>query len=99
MADGLDENDSWRRRRVSPSGNRQQGREAPVIDPPSPGAKRMREYRRRRRYGLLSIRVRVARVLIDALIEKSYLKPEHHDDRNEIAIAVGDLITDSLQNT
>ena len=41
-----------------------------MIDPPSPGAKRMREYRRRRRYGLLSIRVRVARVLIDALIEK-----------------------------
>jgi hypothetical protein len=69
-----------------------------VTSPPSPGAARMREYRRRRRYGVLSIRVRVARVFIDALIKRRYLKPEHHDDRNEIAIAVGDLITDTLQN-
>ena len=65
----------------------------------APTAERMREYRRRRRYGVLSIRVRVARVLIDALIAKSYLKPEHHDDRNEIAIAVGDLIAETLQST
>ena len=69
-----------------------------MTGPPSTAAERMREYRRRRRYGVLSIRVRLARVLIDALIEKSYLKPEHHDDRNAIAIAVGDLIADSLQN-
>ncbi len=66
---------------------------------PSTGAERMREYRRRRRYGMLSIRIRVAPVYIDALIEKAYLKPEHRDDRNEIAIAVGDLIADTLQNT
>ena len=70
-----------------------------MTDPPSPGAKRMREYRRRRRYGVLSIRVRVARVLIDALIKRRYLKPEDRDDRNEIAIAIGDLIAESLQNT
>jgi hypothetical protein len=47
----------------------------------------------------LSIRIRLASAYIDALIEKAYLKPEHRDDRNEIAIAVGDLITDTLQNT
>jgi hypothetical protein len=70
-----------------------------VIRPPSTAAQRMREYRRRRRYGVLSIRVRVARALIDALIKGRYLKPEDRDDRNEIAIAVGDLITDTLQNT
>ena len=46
------------------------------IRTPSPGAERMREYRRRRRYGVLSIRVRVARELIDALIKRRYLKPE-----------------------
>ena len=66
---------------------------------PSPAAERMREYRRRRRYGLLSIRVRVARVLIDALIKRRYLKPEDRDDRNEIAIAVGDLIAETIQNS
>ena len=82
------------------SGNRQQGRKAaPVTRPPSTGAERMREYRRRRRYGMLSIRIRLATVYIDALIEKAYLKPEDRDDRNEIAIAIGDLIADSLQNT
>jgi hypothetical protein len=47
----------------------------------------------------MSIRVRVARVLIDALIKQRYLKPEDRDDRNEISIAVGDLITDTLQNS
>jgi hypothetical protein len=70
-----------------------------VTGPPSPGSVRMREHRRRRRYGVMSIRVRVAGVLIDALIKQRYLKPEDRDDRNEIAIAVGDLITDTLQNT
>jgi hypothetical protein len=65
---------------------------------PSPAAERMREYRRRRRYGVLSIRVRMAGVLIEALIKRRYLKPEDRGDRNEIAIAVGDLITDTLQN-
>jgi hypothetical protein len=70
-----------------------------VTGPPSPGAKRMREYRSRRRYGVMSIRVRVARALIDVLIKQRYLKPEDRDDSNEIAIAVGDLIADSLQNT
>ena len=66
---------------------------------PPTTAERMREYRRRRRNGVLSVRVRVARVLIDALIKRRYLKPEDRDDRNEIAIAVGDLIAEILQNT
>jgi hypothetical protein len=70
-----------------------------VTRSPSTAAERMREYRRRRRYSVLSIRVRVARVLIDTLIKRRYLKPEDRDDSNEIAIAVGDLIADSLQNT
>ena len=66
---------------------------------PSTAAERMREYRRRRRYGLLSIRIRLAASYIDALITRGYLKPEHSVDRNEIAIAVSDLITDTLLNT
>ena len=68
------------------------------IRSPSTGAERMREFRRRRRYGVLSIRIRLAPGYIDALIEKAYLKPEHRGDRNEIEIAIGDLITDTLQN-
>jgi hypothetical protein len=51
-----------------------------VTRSPTTAAERMREYRRRRRYGVLSIRVRVARVLIDALIKRRYLKPEDRDD-------------------
>ncbi len=66
---------------------------------PSTGAERMREYRRRRRYGVLSIRVRVAHALVDALVKRRYLKPEDRGDRNEIEVAVGDLIADALQNT
>ena len=81
-------------------GDCRQAREAaPVTRSPSTAAERMREYGRRRRYGLLSIRVRVARALIDALIKQRYLKPGDRDDRNEIAIAVGDLIADALLNT
>jgi hypothetical protein len=66
---------------------------------PSTGAERMREYRRRRRNGVLSIRIRLATAYIDTLIERRYLKPEHRDDHDEIAIAVGDLIYDTLHNT
>jgi hypothetical protein len=64
--------------------------------PPSTGAERMREYRRRRRYGVLSIRIRLAIAYIDTLIERRYLKPEHRNEPEEIAIAVGDVIADTL---
>jgi hypothetical protein len=70
-----------------------------VTRSPSTGAERMREFRRRRRYGVLSIRIRLATAYIDTLIERRYLKPEHRDDHDEIAIAVGDLIYDTLHNT
>jgi hypothetical protein len=70
-----------------------------VTRSPSTGAERMREFRRRRRYGVLSIRIRLMRAYIGTLIERRYLKPEHRDDRNEIAIAVGDFIADTLHKT
>jgi hypothetical protein len=63
---------------------------------PSTGAERMREYRRRRRYGVLSIRICLATMYIGTLIERRYLKPEHRSDPEEIAIAVGDFIADTL---
>jgi hypothetical protein len=63
---------------------------------PSTGAERMREYRRRRRYGVLSIRMHLATAYIDTLIERRYLKPEQRNDLEEIAIAVGDVIADTL---
>jgi hypothetical protein len=63
---------------------------------PSTGAERMREYRRRRRYGVLSIRIRLATVHIDTLIERRYLKPEHRNDSEEVGIAVGDFIAGTI---
>ena len=41
--------------------------------------------------------MRLETAWMDVLVR--YLKPEHRDDCDEIAIAVGDLITDTLQNT
>jgi hypothetical protein len=70
-----------------------------VTRSPSTGAERMREYRRRRRYGVLSIRIRLAIAYIDTLIERRHLKPEHRNDPEEIAIAVGDFIADTLYKT
>ena len=67
--------------------------------PPSTGAERMREYRQRRRYGVLSIRIRLATMYVGTLIERRYLKPEHRNDPEEIAIAVGDFIGDTLHKT
>ena len=64
--------------------------------PPSTGAERMREYRQRRRYGVLSIRIRLATMYIRTLFERRYLKPEYRSDPVEIAIAVGDFIADTL---
>jgi hypothetical protein len=67
-----------------------------VTRSPSTGAERMREFRRRRHYGVLSIRIRLAIAYIDTLIERRYLKPEHRHDPEDIAIAVGDVIADTL---
>jgi hypothetical protein len=67
-----------------------------VTRSPSTGAERMREFRRRRRYGVLSIRMNLATAYIDTLIERRYLKPEDRNDLEEIAIAVGDVIADTL---
>jgi hypothetical protein len=69
------------------------------IRSPSTAAERMREYRRRRHYGVLSIRVCLPTAWVDVLVKRRYLKSEHRDDREEIAIAVGDFIADNLLNT
>ena len=66
---------------------------------PTSTAERMREYRRRRRYGVLSIRVCLPTAWVDVLVKRRYLKSEHRDDREEIAIAVGDFIADNLLKT
>jgi hypothetical protein len=69
--------------------------EVSIRSPASP-AESMREFRRRRRYGVLSIRMHLALAYIDTLVERRYLKPEHRNDPEEIAIAVGDVIADTL---
>ena len=63
---------------------------------PSTAAERMREYRKRRRLKVISVRVRLSVSHIDALIKRGYLKPQDCGDRHEIEAATGDCIADAL---
>ena len=63
---------------------------------PSTAAERMRKFRRGRRYGLLSIRVRLAPSHIDALIKRGYLNPQDRGNQDEIEKATSDCIGDAL---
>ena len=55
--------------------------------------------RRRQLHGVLSIRMHLALAHVDALIKRGCLKPEHRGDRDEIAIAIGDLIARTSYRT
>ena len=63
---------------------------------PSTAAERMREYRKRRRLKVISVRVRLSVSHIDALIKRGFLKPQDCGDRSEIEAALGDCIADAL---
>ena len=65
---------------------------------PSTAAERMREYRRRRRLKVISVRVRLSVSHIDALIRHGFLKLQDRGDRSEIEAALGDCIADALFN-
>jgi len=69
-----------------------------VTRPPSTAAERMREYRRRRRLKVISVRVRLSVSHIDALIRQGFLSQQNSDDRNEIEAATSDCMADALFN-
>jgi len=62
----------------------------------SPAAKRMREYRRRRRRGMRSVTVRVDEADLEALVAKGYLAPSDRAEANAIQQAADAFISDAL---
>ena len=69
---------------------------AAPIRSPSPSAKRMRLYRRRRQRGLRPFQIQLGRMDIEALIAKGYLDSNDREDSFAIAQAADAFITDAL---
>jgi hypothetical protein len=67
-----------------------------VIRSPTPAAKRMREYRRRRRRGMRCVTVQVSEADIEALVAKGYLAPSGRAEANAIQEAADMFISDAL---
>jgi hypothetical protein len=65
----------------------------------SPAAKRMREYRRRRRRGMRCVTVRVGEADLEALVTKGYLAPSDRAEANAIQEAADMFISDALGDT
>jgi hypothetical protein len=58
----------------------------------SPGAQRMRRYRKRRRQGLRSVRILLDQPDIDALIRMKLLKKDQREDAEALQTAVTGLL-------
>ena len=58
----------------------------------SPGAQRMRRYRKHRRQGLRSVRILLDQPDIDALIRMKLLKKDQRQDVEALQIAVTGLV-------
>ena len=63
---------------------------------PYSAAERMRRFRRRRRNGMVSVRVQLGAADIDALITNGYLNPEERADLKAVAAATDGFISDAL---
>jgi hypothetical protein len=63
--------------------------------PRSP-AERMRLYRRRRRQGMLSVRIRLGATDIAALVKRGYLEPQLREDLAATEEAADAFISDAL---
>jgi hypothetical protein len=59
---------------------------------PSSAAKRMRDYRERRREGWRCVRLTIHDGNIKALVEKGYLEPHLCEDRDALEIAIDNFI-------
>jgi hypothetical protein len=64
--------------------------------PRSPGAERMRLYRRRRRSNSRVVRVEVADTEIEELVKRGYLGPNDRTDLTEIGLAASACLSDTL---
>jgi hypothetical protein len=65
---------------------------------PSPAAERMRRFRRRRRNGMVCVRVQLGVADVDALVTKRYLNPKKREDLSAVAEAADGFLSDALQD-
>jgi len=68
----------------------------PSDKPRSPGAERMRLYRRRRRSNSRVARVEIAATEIEELVKRGYLDPKDRADLSEIGLAASACLSDTL---
>ena len=70
-----------------------------MIRSPTPAAERMRQYRHRRRWKRLQVRVELDTADISALAKRGYLDPKLHDDVRAIEEAANTFISDALKTS
>jgi hypothetical protein len=63
---------------------------------PASTAKRMRDYRERRREGWRCVRLTIHEANVKALVEKGYLEPQSCEDREAVEIAIDNFINREL---
>jgi hypothetical protein len=67
-----------------------------VIRSRTPAAERMRQYRRRRGWKRLIVRVELDATEIGALVSRGYLNPREKQNLNAIQQAANDFISDAM---
>jgi hypothetical protein len=70
--------------------------EKPSVRLASTTAERMRNFRRRRRYRLRSVRISLGVVEIGALVAKGYLDTNNREDLSALGLAADAFISDAL---
>jgi hypothetical protein len=67
-----------------------------MIRASTPAAERMRQYRRRRRWKRLVVRVELEPAEIEVLVERGYLDPRDRENLGPIQEAANNFISDAL---
>jgi hypothetical protein len=67
-----------------------------VIRSATPPAERMRQYRRRRRWKRLLVRVELDATEIGVLVSRGYLNPREKENLEAIQQAANDFISDAM---
>ena len=67
-----------------------------MIRSPTPAAERMRQYRRRRRWKRLIVRVELDATEIGVLVSRGYLNSKEKDNLDAIQQAANDFISDAM---
>ena len=66
---------------------------------PTPDAERMRQYRRRRRFKRLLVRVELEPAEVEVFVTRGYLDPKDRENFAEIEAAANAFISDALMTT